>query len=293
MAKREPDMTGEAGADTGRGVQAIEAGGRLLTAMVEAGRPGMLRDIASAAGMTPAQAHAYLRSFRKLDLVEQDGDTGRYRLGPFALQLGMARIRSYDPLRMAGNAAVDLAAELGLMVAILVWGTHGPTVIQVQEGADQVHVNVRAGNVFSITGTASGSVFATYLPEKVIAERVRGELREGSHTQRIGAPTSHEALAAEIAKVRARGYATIESRPIPGVNALSAPVFDWTGQLQLVITLIGPDGALPITEGSEQAAVLLSYSQRLSTQLGYVQRDEAITTMAPADKLASRKKRVG
>ena len=35
----------------------------------------------------------HLVSFRKLELVEQDGVSGRYRLGPFALRLGLACFR--------------------------------------------------------------------------------------------------------------------------------------------------------------------------------------------------------
>ncbi len=48
-----------------RGVQSIEVGGRLLQALVDADAPMMLKDIASRAKIAPAQAHAYLVSFRK------------------------------------------------------------------------------------------------------------------------------------------------------------------------------------------------------------------------------------
>ena len=137
---------------SGRGVQSAEVGGRILMAMVQAGRPLMLRELASGATITPAQAHAYLVSFRKFGLVEQDPATGRYQVGPFALQLGLARMRISNPLRLVSDAAPGLAAELGLMVSVSVWGTFGPTIVQVHEATDQVHANVRAGAVYSITG---------------------------------------------------------------------------------------------------------------------------------------------
>ena len=74
----------------GRGVQSVEVGARILRALVELGAPAMLRDVATKAAVAPAQAHAYLVSFRNAGLVEQDPSTGRYLLGPFALQLGLA-----------------------------------------------------------------------------------------------------------------------------------------------------------------------------------------------------------
>jgi len=259
----------EANENGGRGVQAIETGGRLLVAMVAAGGPAMLRDLARAAEMTPAQAHAYFRSFRTIGLVEQDAATGRYGLGPLALQLGMARLRHFDPLRMASQAAAALSAETGLMVAILVWGTFGPTVVQVLEGVDQLHVNVRAGNVFTLSGTASGTIFAAFLRGKAARELLKVELSDASRTQRIGLPISAAEMTANIDRARACGYATVNERPVPGVNAISAPVFDSTGQMQLALTLIGASPSLPVDDGSPFIAPLLNTTQQLSSQLGW------------------------
>lgn len=247
----------------------MEVGGRILSTMVEAGQPITLRDIAAGAKITPPQAHAYLVSFRKLGLVEQDANSGRYQLGPFALQLGLARLRSSNPLRMTSEAVVDLAVELGLMVTVTVWGTFGPTIVQVQEATDQVHVNLRAGAVYSLTGTATGRVFAALLPESIIKPRVAAELREGTRSQRVGSSMSWQQVAQELAEVKRLGYAPTEGSPIPGINALSAPVFDHTGQMQLAVTLVGPAGAVDVSEGSPQARRLLAFTEHLSTQLGH------------------------
>ncbi|WP_246179364.1 IclR family transcriptional regulator [Microvirga thermotolerans] len=253
----------------GRGVQSVEVGGRILSALVRAGRPLMLRELAAMAEVAPAQAHAYLLSFRKIQLVEQDAGSGRYRLGPFALQLGIARMRSFDPLRLAGAAVVELAEETGLMVTIAVWGTHGPTIVQVQEGNDQVHVNVRAGTVYSITGTATGKIFAAFMPSKIVEAQLAEELRKGARIQSVGTPTSRKELEAEVEKAKRLGYAPTESKPVTGINALAAPVFDHSGQMQLAITLIGPTGVLDVGPDSADAKTLLAFTRRLSAELGY------------------------
>lgn len=253
----------------GRGVQSVEVGGRILSTMVLAGQPLMLRDIAAGAKVTPTQAHAYLVSFRKLGLVEQEASSGRYQLGPFALQLGLARMRSSNALRMAGEAAVALAAELGLMVTVTVWGAFGPTIVQVHEAADQVHVNLRAGAVYSLTGTATGRVFAAFLPATVTRPRIETELRERTRSQRVGTPISPGQLAQEIAETKRLGYATAAGSPIPGINAVGAPVFDHTGQMQLAVTLIGPAASVDVAQGSPQARRLLDFAAQLSAQLGH------------------------
>ena len=253
----------------GRGVQSVEVGGRILSTMVLAGQPLMLRDIAAGAKVTPAQAHAYLVSFRKLGLVEQDVASNHYQLGPFALQLGLARLRSFNPLRMASDAVVGLAAELEMMVTVTVWGSFGPTIVQVHEATDQVHVNLRAGAVYSLTGTATGRVFAAFLPATVIKPRVAAELREGARSQRVGTPIPPDRFSQEIAEIGRLGYATAVGSPIPGINAVSAPVFDHTGQMQLAVTLIGPAALVDVGSDSPQAQRLLAFTAQLSAQLGH------------------------
>ena len=260
-------------ASESRGVQSIEVGGRILSVLASAGRPLMLRDVANLAEVAPAQAHAYLVSFRKIGLVEQDAQSGLYRVGPFALQLGLARLRAVDALKLTGAAVPGFADEINLMVTVTVWGSFGPTIVQVLEGTRQVHVNLRAGAVYSLTGTATGLVFGAFLPKATVQshlDSVRGE----DHTGRIGAEVDDEAFGKAIVEVRRRGYAVAKGSPIPGVNALSAPVFDHSGQLQLVITVIGPAASVDIAPESPLARRLLAFTGGLSKQLGYdVQTD--------------------
>jgi DNA-binding IclR family transcriptional regulator len=261
----------------GRGVQSIEVGGRLLAAMVELGKPAMLRDLAAMAKVTSAQAHAYLVSFRKIGLVEQDGSSGRYMLGPFALQLGLTRMREFVPLRLASLAATELAAETGLMVTISVWGTHGPTIIDVEEAVAPLHVNLRAGAVYTVTGTATGRLFAALLPEDLVRPLIDRELGRRTDTNRA----AREAMAADCTEILRQGYATTEGIPVPGINAVSAAVFDHSGQVQFAITLIGPASHLDVGPDSTQPAYLLRFAESLSANLGYrPEADEAADATA-------------
>jgi DNA-binding IclR family transcriptional regulator len=253
----------------GRGVQSVEIAGRILATLTEAAGPMMLRDLAAGAGMAPGQAHAYLVSLRKLDLVEQDAATGRYRLGPFALRLGLARLRVSDPLRMASEAIAELSDRLDLMISITVWGDHGPTVVRVHESASQVHANVRAGTVFSLTSTATGMVFAAFGAPDLVGPRLKAELRNPRNTQRPPTRLSLEDVQQETGRVREQGYAVTDGWPVPGVSAISAPVFDHGGQIQLAVTAIGPSGAMDTGAGSAQVEAVTGFARDLSERLGY------------------------
>ncbi|MCB1966488.1 MAG: helix-turn-helix domain-containing protein, partial [Candidatus Accumulibacter sp.] len=75
-----------------QGIQSIEVGSRLLRALAASQRSMMLRDLARNAGMPAAKARRYLVSFMRMGLVEQDANTGRYDLGEFSLELGLASL---------------------------------------------------------------------------------------------------------------------------------------------------------------------------------------------------------
>lgn len=226
----------------------------------------MLKDLARLAQIAPAQAHAYLVSYRKLGLVEQEGPSGRYRLGPFALELGITRMRTFDPLRIAGEAVIELSQNSGLNVALVVWGSFGPTVVQVQESGTQLNMNTRVGTVYSLTGTASGRVFLAFMPENLIKESLRQERKDDVMNAKVG---KYEYVSkAEIEQIREQRYATVINPPVPGINAFSAPVMDHTGQMQFAITIIGLASVLTGGKESLPIRMLLTATERLSAQLG-------------------------
>lgn len=254
------------GIDARRGIQSIEIGGRLLHALVAARQPQKLSLLAAAAGMAPAKAHGYLVSLQKVGLIEQDG-SGAYALGPFALQLGLASLQSLDPLRVAEPIVRDLVERIGHAVALAVWGTHGPTVVRLVEAPIALHINLRVGTVMSLTQTATGRVFAAHLPRERVAALV-----EESQAQALGgdaAAPSRRRFEQQLAQVRADGLAQALSAPLPGINAVSAPVFDAQGGIVLVLTAVGPAGAFDAALDAPIARAVKAAATEVSRRIGF------------------------
>jgi DNA-binding IclR family transcriptional regulator len=252
---------------SGRSIQSVEVSGRLLSALADSIAPMMLRDLALAAQMPTGQAHAYLVSFRKLRLVEQDA-LGRYKLGPFSQDLGLTRLRYAEPYQVASEAVVSLARDLDLPVAITLWAAAGPTTVRVQEASHQFHVNVRPGSVFRLTITATGKLFAAFMPQRLVGPIIKAELRKRRRTEGDkDAVFAH--FTRELAQIRGLGISCTIGRPTPGINALSAPVFDHSGEFQLGITVMGPAMVVDGSPDGLQATTLRRFAGRLSARLGY------------------------
>ncbi len=238
-----------------RGIQSIEVGGTLLQALAHHGRPLALKDLAALAGMAPAKAHPYLVSFGKLGLVEQDADSGRYGLGPLAMQLGLISLQALNPLALATPVIERLAAACGHTVAIAVWGDRGATIVRVAEAPTPVHVSMRHGTVMSLTRTASGRLFAAWLPKAQTRALLQREKP---------AP----GFAAVLAAVRRDGCAQVEGVLLPGISALAAPVFDGSGALVLALTAIGATPGFDARPTGALAGAVKEAAARLSSQLG-------------------------
>ncbi len=250
-----------------RGIQSIEVGGQLLHALAHAGRPLPLKDLAAAAGMAAAKAHPYLVSFGKIGLVEQDRASGRYGLGPLALQLGLMSLQQADPVRLATPVMEELALTSGHSVAMAVWGSHGPTIVRLAESPAAVHVNMRHGTVFSITGTASGQLYAAYLPEALARPFYEAERRLAG---RGALPSWPQFAQSSLAEVRQQGLARADGAVVAGVSALAAPVFDHRGQIVLALTAIGPTAALDSRWDGTLAQLMRQAAAAVSARLGHL-----------------------
>ncbi len=260
----------DATAKTQRAVQSAAVGGRLLLVLAAHPAPMTLKALALQAAMPPSRAHPYLVSFGRLGLVQRDSDSGRYALGPAALQMGLTALQQYDPVRLAGPVAEALAASTGQAVALALWGNFGPTVIRMRDARQPLHVAMRVGTVMSLAGTATGRAFAAVLPpERVADAQAATALGDAGHAP----PPDMVALQALRADARAdldrHGCTRAVGRPIPGVNAFSAPVYDHAGEPVLAITLLGHQDHVNAAWQGPMARALRQAAGEISARLGH------------------------
>ncbi|MDP9971420.1 DNA-binding IclR family transcriptional regulator [Variovorax paradoxus] len=249
--------------DDRKGIQSIEIGGQLLRVLSRHAGPMLLRDVAREAGMAAAKAHPYLVSFCKIRLVEQDLRTGRYQLGALALRLGLAGLAQSPALRRAEEALGPFKQKVQHTVALAVWGQLGPTIVQMSAVDFPLETNLRVGSVMSMVSTATGRVFATYMQPNVTERLLEIEL------QRLALASADEELAKasfmkEIAEIRARGMARAMGNPIPGINALAAPILNANGRLDLVALVFGSEENFDARWGGSIATALADYCSSIS-----------------------------
>jgi DNA-binding IclR family transcriptional regulator len=247
-----------------RGIQSVEVSGRIIQALIAAGRPMMLKDMAREAELKPAQCHAYLTSLKNIGFVHQDSSTGLYAAGALALRLGVGWMKS-DPLM--SNLIMKLKAvteELGVMSIITVWGQFGPTIVHIYAGLTQAALNLRHGSSFSVTGSAIGHVFAAHYEVDKVSSRMNAELSGIGENIALGEQMSRENLNITIRQIKASGYSIEEGRFIPGLNTVAVPIFTNNQKLFAVASLIGTPDKLSVAVNSAPINKMLNLSQSIS-----------------------------
>ncbi len=247
-----------------QGIQSIEIGSRLLLALTEASHPVMLRDLAAAARMPASKAHRYLVSLARSGLVEQDPDSGRYDLGPFALDLGLAALGRLDAVTIGSQALRGLAEDLEQTVALAVWANHGATIVRWVGVDSPVSATLRVGSVLPLSRSATGRAFLAFQPEARWAALLKRELADNArHGER---PASLAELEPELAAVRRHGVAHTQGF-ITGISGMAAPVFGPDGTMTLALVTLGYTATFePDRERIAQG--LLKCAGRLSERLG-------------------------
>ncbi|QKZ03153.1 IclR family transcriptional regulator [Pseudomonas eucalypticola] len=240
-------------------VRSAEVGTDILKALAELSPSTSLSRLAEHVQMPASKVHRYLQALIASGFAEQNPATNHYGLGREALRVGLAALGSMDVLKLAAMPLSDLRDALNETCFLAVWGNRGPTVVQVESAVRAVTVVTQVGSVLPLLTSSTGLVFTAYLPERETADLVAAErLQEGV-----------EDPAALLQEIRARGLHHVHGLLLPGVDALSAPVFDATGRLAAVLTVVGPTSMFHADAHGPAAERLLAASRTVSWRMGH------------------------
>ena len=248
------------------GIQSVEVAAHILRALANAGQPLPLKDLAGMARMSPGKVHRYLVSLTRTELVAQDESSGHYGIGPLAIALGLAGLRNVDVVRTATALLPSLRDEIKETVLLAIWSPQGPVVFALEESRRSVYMNIRVGSILPLLQSATGRVFAAFLPTDVTAPLLAAEMR-----------TAHQ-QAAQVRKLldqtRQRRLAHVGGALVPGVNAIAAPLFDHKGRIAGVLGALGRSEEMDVADDGPVARALLSTATEISRRMGYATGSE-------------------
>ena len=247
-------------------VRSAEVGTDILKALAELSPSTSLSRLAEYVQMPASKVHRYLQALIASGFAEQNSATNHYALGREALRVGLAALNSMDVLKVAALPMAELRDELNETCFLAVWGNQGATVVHIEAAVRAVTVVTKLGSVLPLLSSSTGLVFNAFLPDRETAE-----LRALEQKAEVLHPLlSVEAYAAMSDQIRSRGLHFVHGLLMPGVDALSAPVFEATGKVAGVLTVVGPTSLFHADENGPAAKRLLATAHAISWRMGYL-----------------------
>jgi DNA-binding IclR family transcriptional regulator len=217
-------------------IQSIERAAAVLRLLARGSGHHGLTDIADSLGLARGTAHGILRTLQRVEFVEQDQATGRYRLGAALLHLGTSYLDANELRSRSINWADTLAARSGQEVRIGMHHDGAVLVVHHVFRPDDSMQTLGIGAMLPLHATALGKVLLAYDPDLSAAARHR-ELTSLTRRTIVRA----QALERVLTEVRAQGWAGEAEEYMPGEASIAAPIRIPGG---LVIGAIGISGAV-------------------------------------------------
>jgi IclR family transcriptional regulator, KDG regulon repressor len=210
--------------------------------------------------------HRLLTTLVSEGLVEQDRRTGGYRLGIVMFELGEAVKVHLDLHAAAGPVLAQLREQTGESSQVGVLDGDEVVYVDRLESAHSLRLFTETGRRVPAHCTSSGKVLLAHRAEPDReAFLARGPLpRLTPHTT-----TDPDALRAELAAVRARGWAeAINEREI-GVASLAAPIRDLHGEVVAAVSIGAPIARFGAVPRRRITQALVEAGEAVSRRLGW------------------------
>jgi DNA-binding IclR family transcriptional regulator len=233
-------------------IQSVERAARILKVLGTGSSRLGVTEIAERLGLAKGTAYGLLRTLQAQELVEQDPETDKYRLGPAMLQLGNAFLDNHELRGRSLLWADSLASRVGEAVRVGV--LHGSNVLIVHHvfRPDNSVQILEVGASIPWHACALGKAIAAFLPEVSRSALLDAELPP--LTGRT--VTEPAALAAALDSVAAEGSALEDEEAIVGEAEIAAPVFDDLVHSVGAIGVVGP--AERLVQGGKPAPALVA-----------------------------------
>lgn len=212
-----------------------------------------------------SSAHRLVHTLAVERLLEQDPQTGRYRLSVTMHQLG-SHVQEAVDLHTAANPVVEQLRNLTKeTVQIAVLDGRHVVYVERRESPQTVRLFGRVGHRNHAHCTSTGKVLLAGLPRDELDALLSGWRLPRRTPYTI---TTHAALLAELDVVRRRGWAENVNESEVGVASVSAPIRDLSGVVAAV-SIAGPIQRLEDAALRRHVRPVVEAAAAISRRLGW------------------------
>ena len=242
------------------GTQAVDRAARLLSEVVHAPDPVTFTELTAVTGLAKSTTSRLLLALERNGLVRRD-DHGRFLPGEMFVSFAWRGGADTSLVAVAQPFLDRLGKATGETINLGVASGHSVEQIAQVDCGYLIGGTNWVGLAVPLHASALGKVLLAYgaaqLPPGKLEKRTEKTI------------TSDDALRAELAIVRARGYAVTDEELEPGLIALAAPVFRYDGTVVAAMSVSAPASRMTRESVTNAARRCVEEAAGLSSALGY------------------------
>ena len=224
-----------------------------------------LTGLAGELGQSPATVYRILITLERRGLTEFDHSAQLWHIGAKAFIIGSGFLRRTSLAERARPMLRRLMEETGETANLGV--ARSGSVLFVSQV--ETHASIRAffppGTMSAMHASGIGKALLAEMPADRLEEFLKGEALEGFTPLTLATP---EALRADLAAIRQRGYSVDNEEKNTGMRCIAAPVFDLHGEAVAGISVSGPSARMGPENTEALAGAVMEAAAGLTASLG-------------------------
>ncbi|CAM3724697.1 IclR family transcriptional regulator [Alicyclobacillus pomorum] len=247
-------------------VKSVDKAFMLLEVVSEHPSGMAITELANEVGMYKSTVHRLLGTMMKRGYIEQDPQTGKYKLGYTVLDLGMRLLSSID-LRREAMPYLQELAKLSNEVVHLAFLDRGEVVyIEKVESRHTIRMVSRVGKRVPVHATGLGKAILAFLPRQETLNII----------ERYGLPkltdytiTDKDVLLESLQETRKTGFAVDVEENELGICCVAAPIWEHNQRVVAACSVSGPSIRMTLERLRELTPYVKRTGAQISERLGY------------------------
>lgn len=217
-------------------------------------------------GLAKSTVHRLATTLVEYDILEQNRETGKYRLGLALFELGTLVRRKMDTASESRAQMYSLAEMTGETVQLAVLDHQSVLYIRILESRQAVRMSTIAGSRAPAHCTSVGKILLAHQAPEVVKQIIdNGLKRYTSNTI-----TDPAVLAEELVTIRAKGYAIDDEEIEVGLRCVSAAIRNHSGRVIAAISVAAPVQRMTKKNVQTTAPTVVAAADAISRRLGYL-----------------------
>jgi len=246
----------------------IEKTIKILNYLSEVKRSVGITELSSKLSFPKSTVHRVLSNLLRYNLVSQEKETSKYKLGLQILEYSNSFYKSFDFWQISKPIVKKICTETKLTTFLTAWcDGYGVCIDSVTpfQKEDTYHLFIEIGQILPFHCTASAKLLLAYQSPEEIKKIINEKPLIKYTTKTIVNPKK---LEEHLSKTRENGFSICDEELMEGVRAIAVPIRNINRKVVASITIMGLSKKIPNNNIKKLIKILVNSTQELSKMLG-------------------------